>query len=223
MISSQNIHGMLFDQNIHGMLFVMILEDFIFMYRYIFFLSDERELTCEIVSSDLNIEVFDFESDSFANKENNIERTVQCNIFIIYIFIYCDILIFAYNKENINFFAGSSNTSSLHDAGTSEVRSNISRDNIKRKCITRKRKGSPDLCPTEETLKIERLKRIMEEDKEIAQVRLQHEKTIARLKEDHLKELNRIEMHHRKEIHKIEMDINKVKLKITEKENIRPL
>lgn len=74
------------------------------------------------------------------------------------------------------------------------------------------------LSDTEETLRIQRIKLIMNQKQDLATIKLRHEENISKIKEDHLKQLNEIEIQHKKEIHKLEMEIKKTKLKIVEKQ-----
>lgn len=106
---------------------------------------------------------------------------------------------------------------------TSKVPCSTSKEKQKSKHTLKRKRQESDLFFTEQELRAERIKRIMEEDREIAEVKLQHEKTMAKIKEEHLKEINRIQIQHMKEIQKLEIEINKAKLTSIQKENIRPL
>jgi len=89
----------------------------------------------------------------------------------------------------------------------------------KRKCI------SQDLSETEEILRMQRIKQIMDQDQQLTFVKLRHEENIAKMKENHLQQLNEIEIQQKNVINNLEIEINKAKLKILEnqysnKENI---
>ncbi|CAL1687751.1 unnamed protein product [Lasius platythorax] len=60
--------------------------------------------------------------------------------------------------------------------------------------ITKVGKNRENLVSDEDFVKIERIKRIMEEEKEIADIRIAHEKTMAVMKENFHKELHTLEI-----------------------------
>jgi len=81
------------------------------------------------------------------------------------------------------------------------------------------------LLDTEENLRIQRIKQVMNQEQDLAVAKLRHEKNMSQIKEDHLKQLNEMEIQHKKEMNNLEITISKSKLKILEnqylnKENI---
>jgi len=77
----------------------------------------------------------------------------------------------------------------------------------------------------EEKLRVERIKRVIVQEQQLADFKLKHEEKMNNMKEKHLKEINSIQLQHLKEMHKLELQINKSKLKViksqfTDKENI---
>lgn len=85
---------------------------FIYTYIYIYiYISEQRDLTIQIISCNGNVEAMDIaENNDILEIEESNETAIQCNIFIIYKFMYCDILVSAYvKKKYINFFCRSIN------------------------------------------------------------------------------------------------------------------
>jgi len=82
-----------------------------------------------------------------------------------------------------------------------------------------KREKKETLLNIEENLKVERIKRIINQEQELAHIKQRHEEKIAKMKEEHLKEMNYIQLQHLKEMQKVEMEINKAKLKIVERQS----
>jgi len=85
------------------------------------------------------------------------------------------------------------------------------------------------LSDTEENLRVQRIKQVMNQEQDLAVAKLRHEENMSKMKEDHLyiyiKQLNEMEIQHKKEMNNLEITISKTKLKILEnqylnKENI---
>lgn len=77
----------------------------------------------------------------------------------------------------------------------------------------------------EDTIRIERIKKIMSQEEQLAAVQLTHEKRISVLKEEHLIEMNRLQFKHAKELHEKDLQIRKARLRnveLQQKENIEP-
>lgn len=76
-----------------------------------------------------------------------------------------------------------------------------------------------ELSDTEENLRIQHLKQIMDQDQQLANIKLNHEKKIAEMKENHLKQLNEMEIQQKNQINNLEIKIRTTKLKILENLN----
>jgi len=88
-----------------------------------------------------------------------------------------------------------------------------------------KRKNKEIESNAEETIRIERIKQIILQEQDLANIKLNHEETMAAIKEEHQKEFNNLQLKHLKEIHEEEMKIKKAKLNsiiLQQKENIDP-
>lgn len=62
----------------------------------------------------------------------------------------------------------------------------------------------------EEKLRIERIKQIMEQEQQLADIKLQHEERISNMKKNHMNEINRLELNHLKEINNIQVLITAI-------------
>ncbi|EFN77896.1 hypothetical protein EAI_00579 [Harpegnathos saltator] len=87
-------------------------------------------------------------------------------------------------KEN-TIHDSSFNVSTFKEVTTEEW--NIRNEN---KQTTRKRK----FVETEDTLKIKRIKQIIDQEHQLAEMKLRHEKIMYAMKETHLKEINKLEL-----------------------------
>lgn len=96
----------------------------------------------------------------------------------------------------------------------SEVHSN--NDKKKPQIFKRKRKDLLEVSTVEEELRIQRIKQIMNQEEQLANIKLKHEERIAAMKEEHLKDYNYMQLKHLKEVQKLEIEINKSKLKAIE-------
>lgn len=96
---------------------------------------------------------------------------------------------------------------------------------LKRKRSIKGQLRETQLPNTEETLRIERIKRVMDEEQRLVHIKQNHEVNISNLKENHLKEMYKLELQHLKVIQMLEIDIKKAQLKAIvskgDKENIR--
>lgn len=114
---------------------------------------------------------------------------------------------------------------SYNNASTSEERYLEKIPNIR---ITKgKRKEMFEISNTEENLRIERLKQIIDQEQQLANLKHRYEEKMANMKETHLREINDIQLQHFKKIQKLEIQINNAKLKVIERqiindENIDP-
>lgn len=68
-----------------------------------------------------------------------------------------------------------------------------------------------DISSVEEKLRVERLKKIIKQEQQLAEQKLQYEKVLFKIKEDHLQEINKLELNHIKETHNIQLKIQKMK------------
>lgn len=73
-----------------------------------------------------------------------------------------------------------------------------------------------DMSDVEEKIRVERLKEIIKQEQQLADIKLQNEKRIGKIKADHLEEMNRLELNNIKEIHDIQLKIHKSQLQIIE-------
>lgn len=71
-----------------------------------------------------------------------------------------------------------------------------------------------EVLDIEKSLKIERLKRIIRQEEELAQIKQAHEEKMIKIKEEYVKEMNNMQLQHLREMQKIEIQINKAKLRI---------
>ncbi|TGZ54600.1 Uncharacterized protein DBV15_12043 [Temnothorax longispinosus] len=91
----------------------------------------------------------------------------------------------------------------------------------KQSCTTdtqRKKRKLLNLSDTEENLRMQRMKQVIDQEQHLAIAKLRHEESMAKIKENHLKQLNKIEIQHKNEINNLEIEINKTKLKSLEKQ-----
>lgn len=93
--------------------------------------------------------------------------------------------------------------------------------------IKRKRKDLLQISNVEEELRIKRIKQLMTQEEQLANIKLNHEEKLAIMKEEHLKVCNIMQLKHLQEVQKLEIEINKSKLRainseyqFTDKENI---
>lgn len=114
------------------------------------------------------------------------------------------------------------NPMTSHNTDMLEIHSNS--DNKKPRIFKRKRKDLLEISNVEEELRIQRLKQIMNQEEQLADIKFKHEERMAIMKEEHLKECNNMQIKHLKEIQKLEIEINKLKLRAIQyqidKENI---
>lgn len=73
-----------------------------------------------------------------------------------------------------------------HNTDMPEIHSN--NDNKKPRIFKRKRKDLLEISNVEEELRIQRLKQIMNQEEQLADIKFKHEERIAIMKEDRLKE-----------------------------------
>lgn len=95
------------------------------------------------------------------------------------------------------------------------------------KSITKGRKREITDLNTEENIRVERIKQIMQQEKHLASIKANHEEKMATIKEEHEREISYLQLKHLKEIHQEEMKIKKAKLRsieyqLQQKENIDP-
>lgn len=80
------------------------------------------------------------------------------------------------------------------------------------------------LSNTEETLRMERIKQIIEQEQQLAYTKQKHEENMNIMKENHLKEIYNLELQHLKQIQTLEIEIKRAQLRAIEskkdKENI---
>jgi len=72
------------------------------------------------------------------------------------------------------------------------------------------------LSDTEENLRVQRIKQVMNQEQDLAIAKLRHEENMNEMKEDHLKQLNEMKTQHKTEMNNLEITIGKTKLKILE-------
>ncbi|XP_026826892.1 uncharacterized protein LOC105286054 [Ooceraea biroi] len=80
-------------------------------------------------------------------------------------------------------------------------------------CLKRKKNVIDQLSNTEETVRMERIKRVMDQEQQLAHVKQKHEENISSMKESHLKEIYSLELQHLKVIQSLEIDIKRAQLK----------
>lgn len=92
---------------------------------------------------------------------------------------------------------------------------------VKQISLKRKRKplSEDQLSNTEETLRVERIRRVMDQEEQIAHTKLKHEEFVSNMKENHLKEMYNLEIQHLKKIQRIEIEIKEAQLKASKSEN----
>lgn len=99
---------------------------------------------------------------------------------------------------------------------------NLQQTRLKRKRITKDENNGN----TEEILRKECIKRVMDDEHRLAHVKQNHEENMNNMKENHLKEIYKLEMQHLKAIQALEIEIKKAQLRAiestAEKENIDP-
>ncbi|KAM0726168.1 Myb/SANT-like DNA-binding domain-containing protein 3 [Formica fusca] len=164
--------------------------------------NDKRDFVFDLISTDQSVEVLSNHEDEYSiHIEDDVESTTA-------------------SQEGCN-----KELTTSHNTDMPEVHSN--NDNKKPRILKRKRKDLPEVSNVEEELRIQRIKQIMKQNEQLANIKLKHEERITVMKEEHLKEFNYMQLKHLKEVQKLEIQINKAKLRIIDcqsidKENIDP-
>lgn len=69
------------------------------------------------------------------------------------------------------------------------------------------------LSNTEETLRMERIKRVMDQEERLANIKQKHEENMNNMKENHLKEIQNLELQHLRQIQTLEIEIKEAQLR----------
>lgn len=87
---------------------------------------------------------------------------------------------------------------------------------LKQTCPLKRKKNTKaeeQFSDTEETLRIERIKRVINQEQQLACAKQMHEENVNNIKENHFKKINRLELQHLKEIQTLQIEIKKAQLK----------
>ncbi|XP_018368657.1 PREDICTED: DNA repair protein RAD50-like, partial [Trachymyrmex cornetzi] len=165
-------------------------------------IEDKRELAINMLSNNENIVILD---NNLINDDNNAKMIdSQDHEFDIY-----------FNKNKID----ETNKEHLNDNDVTIVEL---QDTLLKKCnkeisnianVQRKKRKLQKLLNTEDNLQAQRIQQIINQEQDLATVKIRHEENMNKMREDHLKRLNEMEILHKTEMNKLEMEINKTKLK----------
>ncbi|CAL1677423.1 unnamed protein product [Lasius platythorax] len=173
-------------------------------------LNEKRDLAYELISTDQDTNVLQ-------NKDDNDDDCVENEICNDTVILSIDTTLpLDTNNTNINNIldkSSSQETTAITDSTSSSTNVGKMR---KEKRYIKQRAAMHEISCTEEKLRTERLKQIIKQEQQLANIKLQHEEKIAKLKEDHVEEINQLEVNNLKEIHNIQVQINIKKLKILE-------
>ncbi|XP_077265240.1 uncharacterized protein LOC143899110, partial [Temnothorax americanus] len=167
-------------------------------------IEEKRDLTFNIMSANESADILD----SLANDDSDLK------------------IVDSQDKHEFAFNIISSNKNvNKVDNDESDIKIGDLQDTLKtyqkQSCTTdtqRKKRKLLNLSDTEENLRMQRIKQVIDQEQHLAIAKLRHEENMAKLKENHLKQLNEVKIQHKNEINNLEIEINKTKLKILEKQ-----